>query len=157
MDYDSALHGRFARAQVYRDEWRPTKGKFTFDSKRLKIEYLPSYLAAITRHAVYRYLVTEKRRMEKEEVAGRQSLRLVSGELLIDDKQLLEMVKRSANELPEKCRLVFIYNKIEDQALPEVAAKLNISLKTAEAHLTKALRLIRKKIGDHAFLLFINL
>jgi RNA polymerase sigma-70 factor (family 1) len=125
--------------------------------KRLKIEYLPSYLAAITRHAVYRYLVTEKRRMEKEEVAGRQSLRLVSGELLIDDKQLLEMVKRSANELPEKCRLVFIYNKIEDQALPEVAAKLNISLKTAEAHLTKALRLIRKKIGDHAFLLFINL
>ena len=79
------------------------------------------------------------------------------GELLIDDKQLLEMVKRLTNELPEKCRLVFIYNKIEDQALPEVAEKLNISLKTAEAHLTKALRLIRSKIGDHAFLFFINL
>ena len=123
--------------------------------KTLRIRHLPSYLAAVTRYAVYRYLVAEKRRMEKEGVAGVQSLRLVPGELLIDDKQLLEIVKRLTNELPEKCRLVFIYNKIEDQALPEVAQKLNISLKTAEAHLTKALRLIRSKVGDHAFLFFI--
>ena len=123
--------------------------------KKLDIADLSPYLAATTRYAVYRYLVTEKRRTEKENVAGKQSLKLVPGEMLIDDKQLLEMVKRLTNELPEKCRLVFIYNKIEDQALPEVAEKLNISLKTAEAHLTKALRLIRSKVGDHAFLFFI--
>jgi RNA polymerase sigma-70 factor (ECF subfamily) len=123
--------------------------------KKLDIGDLSPYLAATTRYAVYRYLVAEKRRAEKEDVAGKQSLRLVPGEMLIDDKQLLEMVKRLTNELPEKCRLVFIFNKIEDQALPEVAEKLNISLKTAEAHLTKALRLIRSKIGDHAFLFFI--
>jgi RNA polymerase sigma factor (sigma-70 family) len=125
--------------------------------KKLVIKDLSPYLAAVTRYAVYRHLVGEKRRAEKEDAAGKQSLRSVPGELLIDDKLLLEMVKRLTNELPEKCRLVFIYNKIEDQALPEVAEKLNISLKTAEAHLTKALRLIRKKIGDHAFLFFVNL
>ena len=125
--------------------------------KKLDIGELSPYLAASTRYAVYRHLVSEKRRAEKEDAAGKRSLKLVPGEILIDDKQLLEIVKRLTNELPEKCRLVFIYNKIEDQALPEVAEKLNISLKTAEAHLTKALRLIRSKIGDHAFLFFLHL
>jgi RNA polymerase sigma-70 factor (ECF subfamily) len=57
------------------------------------------------------------------------------------------MVKKLSNKLPEKCRLVFVYNKIEDESLPEVARKLNISLKTAEAHLTKALRIIRMSLG----------
>ena len=34
--------------------------------KTLRIRHLPSYLAAVTRYAVYRYLIAEKRRMEKE-------------------------------------------------------------------------------------------
>ena len=125
--------------------------------KTLKINDLPPYLAAVTRYAVYHYLAAEKRRAQKEEAAGNRGTKVVAGELLIDDKQLLEIVKHEVNELPAKCRLVFIYNKLEDQTLPEVAERLNISVKTAEAHLTKALRLIRKKLKDHALFLFIHL
>jgi RNA polymerase sigma-70 factor (family 1) len=125
--------------------------------KTLKINDLAPYLAAVTRYAVYHYLAAEKRRTQKEEVAGNRSAATVAMEMIIDDKQLLEIVKHEVNELPEKCRLVFIYNKLEDQTLPEVAERLNISVKTAEAHLTKALRLIRRKLKDHALFLFINL
>jgi RNA polymerase sigma factor (sigma-70 family) len=122
--------------------------------KTLRIEDPAAYLAAVTRYAVYHYVAAEKRRAEKEGVAGSGSLRVVPGEMLIDDKQLLEIVKQQANELPEKCRLVFIYNKLEDQTLPDVAERLNISVKTAEAHLTKALRLIRSKLRDSALFIF---
>lgn len=125
--------------------------------KTLKINDLAPYLAAVTRYAVYHHLAAEKRRTHKEEVAGNRSAATVAMEMIIDDKQLLEIVKHEVNELPEKCRLVFIYNKLEDQTLPEVAERLNISVKTAEAHLTKALRLIRRKLKDHALFLFINL
>jgi len=118
--------------------------------KTLRIEEPAAYLAAATRYAVYHYLAAEKRRAENESVAGRRSPGVVAGEMLIDDKQLLEIVKHQANELPEKCRLVFIYNKLEDQTLPDVAQRLNISVKTAEAHLTKALRLIRSRLKDSA-------
>lgn len=38
--------------------------------------------------------------------------------------------------------------KLQDQSLADVAAQLNISQKTAEAHLTKALRIIRSNVGD---------
>ena len=125
--------------------------------KTLEIEDLPPYLATATRYAVYHYLAAEKKRVKSEAAAGKRLLKVIPGELLIDDKQLLEQVKRLASELPEKCRLVFIYNKIDDQALPEVAQTLNISVKTAEAHLTKALRLIRSRMKDHALFIFINL
>jgi RNA polymerase sigma-70 factor (ECF subfamily) len=124
--------------------------------KTLQIEALAPYLAAVTRYAVYHFLAAEKKRLANEAVAGRRSLGVVPAVLLIDDKQLLEIVKQQANELPERCRLVFIYNKLEDQTLPEVAQRLNISVKTAEAHLTKALRLIRAKLKDHALFMFIN-
>ena len=125
--------------------------------KTLRIEEPAAYLAAVTRYAVYHYVAAEKRRTENEKMAGRRSGGIVPGELLIDDKQLLEIVKQQANALPERCRLVFIYNKLEDQTLPEVAQRLNISVKTAEAHLTKALRLIRSKLRDQALFMFINL
>jgi RNA polymerase sigma-70 factor (ECF subfamily) len=122
--------------------------------KTLRIADLPPYLGTATRYAVYHYLAAEKKRVKNEDAAGKQSLKIVPGEMLIDDKHLLEQVKRLANELPEKCRLVFVYNKLDDQALPEVAQTLNISVKTAEAHLTKALRMIRSRIRDHALFIF---
>jgi RNA polymerase sigma-70 factor (ECF subfamily) len=122
--------------------------------KTLKIEMLPPYLAASTRYAVYHYLAAEKQRAMNEKMAGSRQTSVIAQEMLIDDKQLLEIVKQQANELPEKCRLVFVYNKLEDQALTDVAQRLNISVKTAEAHLTKALRLIRKRLKDHAFFIF---
>jgi RNA polymerase sigma-70 factor (ECF subfamily) len=122
--------------------------------KTLKIEEPAAYLAAVTRYAVYHYVAAERRRAQKEEMAGSRQLDVVPVELLIEDRLLLEIVKQQANALPEKCRLVFIYNKLEDQSLPEVAERLNISVKTAEAHLTKALRLIRRRLKDHAFFIF---
>ncbi|HTI93912.1 MAG TPA: sigma-70 family RNA polymerase sigma factor [Puia sp.] len=120
----------------------------------LNIEEPAAYLAAVTRYAVYHYVAAEKRRATKEEIAGSRQTESVGIEMLIEDKLLLEIVRQQANELPQKCRLVFIYNKLEDQPLPEVAERLNISVKTAEAHLTKALRQIRSRLKDHAFFIF---
>jgi|SRR5882757_7345515 len=114
--------------------------------KDLAIESLPQYLSAMTRYAVYRYLANEKRSTEQKSLFGRQSKGISLEELAVDTKLILEMVKKVSNKLPEKCRLVFVYNKIEDESLPDVARRLNISLKTAEAHLTKALRIIRMSI-----------
>ena len=120
---------------------------------QLAIAALPAYLAAMTRYAVYRYLAKEKRMMEQQQVLGRMTKQGASEEPAIDNRLILDMVKKLSCKLPEKCRLVFIYNKIDDQSLPEVAKRLQISIKTAESHLTKALRVIRTHIG-HFFYLF---
>ena len=121
---------------------------------RLVIESLPAYLAAMTRYAVYRYLAKEKRMAEQQQELGRMANHQAVDKLPVDNKLILDMVKKLSCKLPEKCRLVFIYNKIDDQSLPDVAKKLKISVKTAESHLTKALRVIRTQMDHLLFLLF---
>lgn len=113
----------------------------------LAIKTLPQYLAAMTRYAVFRFLAKSKLVKEQENNLGKLNADSFS-EIDIDNKILLEIISDLSNQLPAKCRLVFQYNKLQDKSLAEVAEQLNISQKTAEGHLTKALRIIRSNFGD---------
>ncbi|MET0464273.1 MAG: sigma-70 family RNA polymerase sigma factor [Chitinophagaceae bacterium] len=127
-------------------------------SKRtsLNIASLPAYLAAMTRYAVYHKLRNRRKTpyttLEKIDDHG---IGKILEEGSFENKLLLEIVSKLANELPEKCRLVFINSKLLDRPLAEVAEGLGISVKTAEAHLSKALKIIRTKMGDSFLSLFL--
>ena len=118
----------------------------------LIIKVLPAYLASMTRYSVYRYISKDKQVKIQENIVGKLGIQ-AAAEMNVDDKILLEIVTQLSNKLPEKCRLVFQYNKLQDMALADVAEQLNISQKTAEGHLTKALKVIRTSLGN--FLTFI--
>lgn len=113
----------------------------------LSIQSLTQYLGAMTRYAVYRHLSKEKQQREQE---NRQHLyaATTSDGADVDNKILLEFIADLSNKLPEKCRLVFQYNKLQDISIAEISERMNISQKTAEGHLTKALRLIRANFGS---------
>lgn len=129
----------------------------TFWEKRanLNIQSLPSYLAAMTRYAVYRTL-SQQNNYQHVEIG---SLTVEPGSLgneeSIEHNILLDIIEKLSNDLPEKCRLVFIRNKLMDQSMKDVASELNISTKTAEAHLTKALKIMRSKLGNSLSILLI--
>jgi RNA polymerase sigma factor (sigma-70 family) len=131
---------------------------FTIWAKRktLVIEAFPAYVAAMARYAVYVSLARKKRQAEKitEETISKQTLTAALADLL-ENKWLLENISALSAALPEKCRLVFVKNKLLDQSLTQVATDLDISLKTAESHLTKALKIIRDKLGDAALFLML--
>lgn len=119
------------------------------------IENLPAYLASMTRYEVYRYLAKQKRQtLAKPQMIEEKQLSINQADH-IDHKILLEIIEKLSHRLPEKCRLVFIHNKLLDKPLDVVAAEMSISAKTAEAHLTKALKLIRGNIRK-AFTFFYN-
>ena len=121
----------------------------------LSIRSLPLYLAAMTRYAVYRNLAWQQK-YSKTEINTLKAEPSTSGELeAMDNKLLLEIIEKLSNSLPEKCRMVFIQNKLLDIPLHQVADTLNISPKTAEAHLTKALKSVRTHLGDAFSVFFI--
>jgi len=122
----------------------------------LVIQSLTQYLAAMTRYAVYRHCAKEKQLKENENALGILNAGDMA-EIDVDNKILLEIIQNLSNKLPEKCRLVFQYNKLQDMSLTDVAEQLNISQKTAEGHLTKALRTIRASLGTSMsdFLMFL--
>jgi RNA polymerase sigma-70 factor (family 1) len=113
----------------------------------LSIKSINPYLAAMTRYAVYRQAAQMKNSKRQENILGILNVEAFL-EIDIDHKILLEIITDMSNRLPEKCRLVFQYNKLQDLALADVAEKLNISQKTAEGHLTKALRIIRASFDN---------
>lgn len=57
------------------------------------------------------------------------------------------------NTLPPKCRNVYELSRLQHKSNKEIAVILNISEKTVEWHLTKALQHIRLAVGDMLVLL----
>ncbi len=109
----------------------------------------------MTRYAVYKQLAKEKKKQLAESKVSYKENARVGMEDSIDNKAVLDLIKKLSHELPQKCRLVFIHNKLLDLPLEEVARNMNISIKTAEAHLTKALKIVRSKLGNTLSLLLL--
>jgi RNA polymerase sigma-70 factor, ECF subfamily len=72
-------------------------------------------------------------------------------------KELENKFRHALNELPEQCRTVFQLSRFEDMKYKEIADKLDISVKTVENHMGKALKLLRSKLVDFLPLLLILL
>lgn len=65
------------------------------------------------------------------------------------EKELQEKVSNVMDSLPEKCRQVFHLSRIEGLKNQEIADQLNVSIKTVEKHISKALTIYREKFSDH--------
>lgn len=81
-----------------------------------------------------------------------------SGEPLIgQEKELQQRLDQALNLLPEKCRMVFQLSRFEELKYREIADRLNISIKTVEAHMGKALKTLRAELAEFLPLLLLFL
>lgn len=63
-------------------------------------------------------------------------------------KEMEQRFRESLNELPEQCRTVFQMSRFEDLRYREIADRLNISVKTVENHMGKALKFLRSRLTE---------
>jgi len=68
--------------------------------------------------------------------------------------ELQEKLKQGIDLLPDKCRQVFIMSRLEGLKNEEIAEKLNISKRTVETQISKALKVLRVELKDYLGLLF---
>jgi len=69
--------------------------------------------------------------------------------------ELERIINESINDLPPKTREVFIKKRIENKKNAEIAEEMQVTLKAVEAHMTKALKILKTKLSDYLFLIFI--
>lgn len=69
-------------------------------------------------------------------------------ERLAQQRMLAEMVEQIL-ELPPRCREIFLLNRVEGMTYVQVARHCGISLKAVEKHMTKALSVLRRRLGKH--------
>jgi len=67
-------------------------------------------------------------------------------ENFLEAEELSVQINKALAKLPEKCREVFMLNRFEDLKYAQVAEKLNISIKTVEAQMSKALRILKEEL-----------
>lgn len=79
----------------------------------------------------------------------------VNGPAKMISKELEQKIREALNELPEQCRTVFQLSRFEEMKYREIADQLDISIKTVENQMGKALKQLRLKLVDFLTLLFL--
>jgi RNA polymerase sigma-70 factor (ECF subfamily) len=71
------------------------------------------------------------------------------------EKELEAKIEIAINELPEKCREVFVLNRYENLKYQEIADRLQVSVKTVEAQMSKALQHMRIRLAEYVTVLLL--
>ncbi len=109
---------------------------------------LKSYLYACVRYKVF----AEFRKSKDLPIALYEGLnnrfQYASPETKMMHEELKKQVSLVVESLPKKCKMVFKLSRIEQLSHKEIAEQLNVSTKTIENHITKALKILRLSLGN---------
>lgn len=67
---------------------------------------------------------------------------------LVEEAELNDRINQSINELPERCREIFMLCRFEGLKYAQIAEQLDISIKTVEMQMGIALKKLRQKLSD---------
>lgn len=113
----------------------------------LAIRSLDSYLATAIKFSVFKHFSSSNRQARiVESITGHTGYYLPDE--LLEAKFLEEYINQIVEQLPEKCKLVYMYSRNQEMSVKEIAAEMNIAEKTVEAHLTKALKTLRLNLKE---------
>lgn len=120
---------------------------------------LKSYLYRMVRNSCLNVIKHEK--VKKEHVAHEMATGEFSHESVSQamvSSELEGKIYDAMKTLPEQCRLVFQLSRFEELKYAEIADQLNISIKTVENHMGKALKLMRGHLKEYLplFLIFMK-
>jgi len=63
--------------------------------------------------------------------------------------EMQSIIRKTMNELDEKTKQIFYKSRYENKTNREIAEELDISIKTVEFHISKALKLFRARLKDY--------
>ncbi|MDI3321450.1 RNA polymerase sigma factor [Pinibacter soli] len=113
---------------------------------RAEVHSLKSYLATAVKYMTLTHLRKSGQTILVEGHIGSEEAGHKTVEEQIDYKNLLSFLNDETDKLPDKCRLIFKYSRGEGLSVKEIASELNISPRTVETQLSKALRVLRKSL-----------
>jgi RNA polymerase sigma-70 factor, ECF subfamily len=142
----------FARQYIYDNEkvedivqdvflniWE--KGELIASDSQVK-----GYLYTSVKNRCLNYIRDNKKFADNVEVARIENTDTSSK---IEYRELEQLIKTTIESLPEKCREVFEMSRFKEMKYQEIADALGISVKTVEAQMSKALKVLREKVAGY--------
>lgn len=111
---------------------------------------LKSYLFTSVYNRCMNYIRDQRKFNKDEQVFN--IIEQESQEVPYDHLETMELESRiieALNDLPARCREIFMLSRYEGNRYAEIAEKLGLSVKTVETQMSKALRILREKLSDY--------
>jgi RNA polymerase sigma-70 factor, ECF subfamily len=130
--------------------------------KRDQLQVNTSLKAYLRRAAVNRslnYIRDQKISFELDDSQATIASGLPTIGQQLEAEELQRYIDQAIDQLPERCRVVFVLSRFEQLSYAEIAENLDISVKTVENQISKALKLLRAALGPYlsaALLLLLN-
>jgi RNA polymerase sigma-70 factor (ECF subfamily) len=96
-------------------------------------------------------VIRDRKKFSSEQVPEQAGELDVSAQ--IEAMELEEKIREVIASLPEKCRVIFELNRFEGLKYSEIASQLDISVKTVENQMSKALKILREKLAKYLMIL----
>lgn len=109
--------------------------------------------------AVYRTCLNKLKQIKEDRnkrvPLENEQIKAVTTDNFVIQGELEQSIARAMEKLPEKCREVFGLSRIKNYSYAEIAQALDISVKTVENHMGKALKMMRVELAEYLTLFFI--
>jgi len=116
---------------------------------------IQSYLFTSVRNRCLNYIRDQKKYRSEVLDLETHDFEIAFEEDTMAMSELKEKVAAALDKLPEKCRLVFEMSRYKNMKYKEIAEELDVSVKTVEAHMSKALKSLRSNLKDYVYILLI--
>lgn len=110
---------------------------------------LPAYLRRMAANEALAYLRKKTRYQADELPVHLPGQQAAPADEAYQATELAQRITQAVNSLPPRCRAVFQLSRFEERTYQEIADELEISIKTVENQMGKALKIMREKLGDY--------
>ena len=124
--------------------------------------HVQAYLFRSVKNSCLNYLKHQRivREFENEaslEMKEMEAHHYLSGERSLIEKENLEQIDEAISSLGEIYREVIVMSRFEGLKNQEIADKLNVSVRTIETRIFRALSMLREKISQKSFFILLYL
>lgn len=116
--------------------------------KKLRTEHsIKSFLY----RSVYNEFIDQYRKNKSVSVLERKYIEALDSMVEKDESAFenkIRLVSKEIENLPPKCKTVFLMSKKDGLSNVEISENLKISTKTVEAHIFRAFKIIRERVND---------
>lgn len=125
--------------EVFLKIWE-NRGKLNLEIK------IKSYLYRAVKNKALDYLRHAKVVKKRNEDVYDLNIQGKTPEEKLSEEEIVEFLINSIEKLPEKCKLIFYMSKYDNLKYSEIAEIQDISIRTVESHIVRALKFLRERI-----------
>lgn len=135
--------------EVIEDTVQSIYVKLWEDREVISINYVKTYLFVSAKNRILNFIRDQKKRRDLLQDYFVDELVKERADDIIDIDEFISLVEKLVDDLPPKAKNIYCLSRYENMSYKEIASRENISVKTVENHISKALQKINSSLSSY--------